>query len=61
MRPPNDEVPASVPLSLILGETSGFVLALAGLSVYSNSFAFSIHLFLQDPNSRMVCPNCRFE
>jgi hypothetical protein len=24
MRPPNDEVPASVPLSLILGETSGF-------------------------------------
>jgi hypothetical protein len=48
IRPPNDEVPASVPLSVILGQTSGFVLALAGLSVYSNGFGFSIHLFLQD-------------
>jgi hypothetical protein len=47
IRPPNDEVPASVPLSLILGQRLAWVLALADLSVYSNGFAFTIHLFLR--------------
>ena len=54
IRSPNDEVPASVPLSLILGQTSTWVLALADLAAYSNGFAFTIHLFLQSPSDMDV-------
>jgi hypothetical protein len=46
--PPDDEVPAHVQLSLIIGHSPTLALAVADISVYTNGFSFSTYLFVRD-------------
>lgn len=54
IRPPDDEVPANVPFSMIVGRTSSLALALADISVYSTGFSFATYLFARDSRSARV-------